>query len=182
LIKEEQQTDELLAGCKNGIRQAQEKLYRSFYRAMMNLCLRYTKNNMDAMEALNTGFYKVFKNIQRYDPAKASLYTWIRTIVINSCLDLAASKENIIQPIGLTATYEQEIEPEVISKLSADHLLEMIRILPVATQTVFNLFIMEGYTHKEIAGLLKISEGTSKWHVSEARKKLQIMIKEERNK
>ena len=83
----------MLAGCKEGNRQAQEKLYRSFYKAMMNICLRYTKNDMDAMEALNSGFYKVFKNIQRYDPARASLYTWIRTIVINSCMDLAEQKE-----------------------------------------------------------------------------------------
>jgi len=130
------------------------------------------------MEALNTGFYKVFKNIQRYDPAQSSLYTWIRTIVINSCLDLA-SKENIIQPMELTENDGKEISPEVISKLGAAHLLEMIRILPAATQAVFNLFVIEGYSHKEIAGLLKISEGTSKWHVSDARKKLQLMINEE---
>ncbi|MEP7143221.1 MAG: sigma-70 family RNA polymerase sigma factor [Ferruginibacter sp.] len=180
MIKEEQQISELIAGCKNGNRQAQEKLYRDFYRAMMNLCLRYTKNDMDAMEALNTGFYKVFKNIQRYDPAQSSLYTWIRTVVINSCLDLAKAKANIIHPMELTTLNETEIAPEIISKFSAAHLLEMIRILPAATQTVFNLFIMEGYSHKEIAGLLKISEGTSRWHLSDARKKLQIMINEEK--
>jgi RNA polymerase sigma-70 factor (ECF subfamily) len=178
LISEEQQTG-LLAGCKAGNRQAQEKLYRSFYRAMMNLCLRYTKNDMDAMEALNTGFYKVFKNIQRYDPAQASLYTWIRTIVINSCLDLAGIKENNMHPRELTEAIDAAIEPEIISKLSSARLLEIIRQLPGATQTVFNLFIMEGYSHKEIAALLKISEGTSKWHVSAARKKLQSIINEE---
>ena len=178
MISEEQQTG-LLAGCKAGNRQAQEKLYRSFYRAMINLCLRYTKNDMDAMEALNTGFYKVFKNIQRYDPAQASLYTWIRTIVINSCLDLAGIKENNMHPLELTEAIDAAIEPEIISKLSSARLLEIIRQLPDATQTVFNLFIMEGYSHKEIAALLKISEGTSKWHVSDARKKLQTIINEE---
>ena len=179
MTNEEQQTDELLAGCKAGNRQAQEKLYRTFYRAMMNLCLRYTKNDIDAMEVLNTGFYKVFKNIQRYDPQQASLYTWIRTIVINSCLDLARLKEKTIPPRELTPDIRSEIEPEIISRLSAAHLLEMIRKLPAATQTVFNLFIIEGYSHKEIARLLKISEGTTKWHVSDARKKLQTIINEE---
>jgi RNA polymerase sigma factor (sigma-70 family) len=178
LISEEQQTY-LLAGCKAGNRQAQEKLYRSFYGAMMNLCLRYTKNGMDAMEALNTGFYKVFKNMHRYDPAQASLYTWIRTIVINSCLDLAGIQEKNMHPRELTEAIGAAIEPEIISKLSSARLLEIIRQLPDATQTVFNLFIMEGYSHKEIAGLLKISEGTSKWHVSDARKKLQTIINEE---
>ena len=180
MIKEEQ-TDELLAGCKNGNRQAQEKLYRNFYRAIMNLCLRYTKNDMDAMEALNTGFYKVFKNIQRYDLVQSSLYTWIRTIVINSCLDLARVNEKKISTVEFTEAAEAEIAPEIISKISAAHLLSMTRKLPAATQTVLNLFITEGYSHKEIAGLLNISEGTSKWHVSDARKKLQTMINEEHN-
>jgi len=134
---------------------------------------------MDAMEALNTAFYKVFKNIQRYDPAQASLYTWIRTIVINSCLDLAGTRHKNIRPLELTEAIDAAIEPEIISKLSSVQLLEIVRQLPDATQTVFNLFIMEGYSHKEIAGLLKISEGTSKWHVSDARKKLQTIINEE---
>jgi RNA polymerase sigma factor (sigma-70 family) len=180
LVSEEQLTN-LLAGCKAGDRQAQEELYRSFYRVMMNLCLRYTKNDMDAMEALNTGFYKVFKNIQRYDRAQASLYTWIRAIVINSCVDFLRSKEKLIQPLELTEPIDAVIEPEIISKLSAGRLLEIIRQLPAATQTVFNLFVVEGYSHKEISALLNISEGTSKWHLSDARKKLQIIIKADNN-
>ena len=134
---------------------------------------------MDAMEALNTGFYKVFKNIQRYDPSQASLYTWIRTIVINTCLDLNGTKEKNIPSQELTDAIDASMDPEVISKLSAARLLEIIRKLPAATQTVFNLFIIEGYSHKEIAGLLNISEGTSKWHVSDARKKLQTIINED---
>jgi len=145
----------------------------------MNICLRYTKNDMDAMEALNTGFYKVFKNIERYDPAQASLYTWIRTIVINSCLDLTGTKEKNMVSQELTEAIDASVDPEVISKLSAARLLEIIRKLPAATQTVFNLFIMEGYSHREIAGLLNISEGTSKWHVSDARKKLQTIINDD---
>ncbi len=131
------------------------------------------------MEALNTGFYKVFKNIQRYDPAQASLYTWIRTIVINSCLDLNGTKEKHIPSQELTDAIDASVEPEVISKLSTARLLEIVRQLPAATQTVFNLFIMEGYSHTEIASLLNISEGTSKWHVSDARKKLQTIINAE---
>ena len=134
---------------------------------------------MDAMEALNTGFYKVFKNIERYDPAQASLYTWIRTIVINSCLDLTGTKEKNMVSQELTEAIDASVDPEVISKLSAARLLEIIRKLPAATQTVFNLFIMEGYSHREIAGLLNISEGTSKWHVSDARKKLQTIINDD---
>ena len=94
LSSEEQNIDKIISGCKAGNRKAQEQLYRSYYRVMMNLCLRYTKNEMEALEALNTGFYKVYKNIHRYDAAKAALYTWIRTIIINSCLDLIKIKQS----------------------------------------------------------------------------------------
>jgi RNA polymerase sigma factor (sigma-70 family) len=146
---------------------------------MMGLCLRYTKNDTDAMEVLNTGFYKVFKNIQRYEPAQASIYTWIRAIVINSCLDYLTLKQKKIQTVALTSTTDIEIDPEIISTMKSAHLLHLVRKLAPATQTVFNLFIMEGYSHKEIAQLLHISDGTSKWHLSEARKNLQTMINKE---
>ena len=143
---------------------------------MMNFCLRYTKNEMDAIEVLNSGFYKVFKNIRQYNPDKASLYTWIRTIIINNCLDFIRVKEKNIKAEELDKAEEIELEPEIISKMKSVDLLEMIRQLPTATQTVFNLYVIEGYTHKEIGQRVGISEGTSKWHLSEARKKLQQMI------
>ena len=171
--------DDIIIGCKTGNRQAQEKLYRNFYRVMMSLCLRYTKNETDAMDVLNTGFYKVFKNIQKYEPSQASLYTWMRTIIINSCLDHIKSRQKITQHEELTHDIDVQINPEVISKMKSAYLLHLIKTLPSATQTVFNLFIMEGYSHREIASLLGISEGTSKWHLSEARKILQKMINEE---
>ena len=146
---------------------------------MMSLCLRYTKNETDAMEVLNTGFHKVFKNIQKYDAEKGSMYTWIRTIVINSCIGYIKIKQKNIQPVELNSTTDIEIDPDIISKLKSDHLLHLVRKLAPATQTVFNLYIIEGYSHKEIADLLQISVGTSKWHLNEARKHLQKMINEE---
>ena len=176
MITDPQTLNAVLAGCKAGNSKSQEALYRSFYRSMMNLCLRYTKNDMDAMEALNTGFYKVFKNIQRYDPVQASLYTWIRTIVINSCLDMAGVHKKNIPVETLDDVMDAGVEPDVVSGLSATHLLGLVRKLPAATQAVFNLFIIEGYSHREIAVLLQITEGTSKWHISDARKKLQAML------
>jgi RNA polymerase sigma factor (sigma-70 family) len=179
LFSEEQNIDSIISGCKAGNRKAQEQLYRSYYRVMMNLCLRYTKNEMEALEALNTGFYKVFKNLHRYDGAKASLYTWIRTIVINSCLDLIKVQQSQSETGELDQAASVHVPPFVISKMSAAEILQLVRQLPPATQAVFNLYVMEGYTHAEIAALTNISEGTSKWHLSEARKKLQKMIKEQ---
>lgn len=144
---------------------------------MMNLCLRYTKNETDAMEALNTGFYKVYKNISRFDAAKASFYTWIRTIIIHSCLDLIKGRDSETLTGEMEQAAHADVPPVAVSNLSANDILKLVRELPPTTQAVFNLYVMEGYQHGEIGKLMGISEGTSKWHLSEARKKLQRMIK-----
>lgn len=143
----------------------------------MSLCMRYTKNETDATEVLNNSFLKVFLNIKRYEPGQASLYTWIRTIVINTCLDFLKLKNKTGQHQELDKIVEVHIDAEVINKMEVSGLLHLVRQLPPATQAVFNLYIMEGYNHKEIGQLLQISEGTSKWHLSEARKSLQQMIR-----
>ena len=145
---------------------------------MMTLCLRYTKNETGALEVLNTGFYKVYKNIDNYQSARASIYTWIRTIIINSCLDFIKTRETRMETGELEQAANVNVPPAVISKMSAKEILELVRQLPPSTQAVFNLYVMEGYNHSEIGKLMGISDGTSKWHLNEARKRLQVMIKE----
>lgn len=152
-------------------------MYKNYYRAMVSLCMRYTKNEEDAVEVLNNSFLKVFVNIQRYDPGVASLYTWIRTIVINTCLDFIKQRSKHQQYNELEEAAEVYIDAEAINKIEVSALLQLVRQLPPATQAVFNLYVVDGYNHKEISQLLNISEGTSKWHLSEARKSLQQMIK-----
>lgn len=169
----------IISGCKRNDRRSQELLYRNFYGAMMSFCLRYTQNEQDALEVLNTGFYKVFKNIDRYDERKAALYTWIRTIILNTCLDFIKAKNGRIVQQELDQAAKVDLPPDVFSKMSSHDILQLVRKLPPATQAVFNLYVMEGYAHKEIGGLLQISEGTSKWHLSEARKQLQTMIRKQ---
>ena len=176
LINEDRDIDNIISGCKAANRQAQEKLYRSFYRVMMSLCLRYTKNEADAMEVMNTGFYKVYKNIDKYNPQKATLYTWIRTIIINSCLDFIKAKSGQVAYKELDQAAQVDLPPEVFAKMSSADVLQLVRQLPPATQAVFNLYVMEGFNHKEIAALLGTSDGTSKWHLSEARRLLQELI------
>ena len=172
-------SQQIIDGCKQDDRKAQERLYKDYYRAMMTICLRYTKNDTNALEVLNNAFFKVFKNIQRYDPVQATLYTWIRTIVVNTCLDFIKAKQRVEAPGELDEAMVVHIPAEAISKMKADEILRMVRQLPPATQAVFNLYVLEGYSHKEIAIALKISEGTSKWHLSEARKTLKQMIQKE---
>lgn len=174
--KQEDDITKIIDGCKHNDRKAQELLYRSFYGALMNLCLRYTKNEADALEVLNSGFYKVYKGIHTYNASKAAFYTWARTIIINTCVDFISARSKQTAWKELEEAGPVDLHPEVFSKMSAMEILQLVRQLPPATQAVFNLFTMEGYAHKEIAALLHISEGTSKWHLSEARKLLQQMI------
>ncbi len=149
---------------------------------MMTFCLRYTKNEADALEVLNTGFYKVYKNIGKYDEKKATIYTWIRTIIINSCLDFIKVKSGHIKWMELDEAAGIDLPPSVFVAMSSGEILGLVRQLPPATQGVFNLYVIEGYNHREIAELLNISEGTSKWHLSEARRILQQLItKQETN-
>jgi RNA polymerase sigma factor (sigma-70 family) len=167
----------VIRGCLKNDRRAQEELYKRFYPAMMALCLRYVRDREDAIEVLNDAFLKIFRQIGRYDTARAALYTWMRTIVINTALD-SLRKQKLIRDREMRATGEEEpgIDNEAIAKLSGDELLGMIRRLPVTTRLVFNLYIVDGYAHREIASLLRISEGTSRWHLNDARRQLKIII------
>jgi RNA polymerase sigma factor (sigma-70 family) len=170
--------DKLIEGCKNNDRKAQELLYRNFYKVMMGLCLRYTKSEEDAKLVLNTGFFKVFKHINKFESAKATLYTWIRSIIVNSCLDHIKSKQSSVVTNELHEAEVIHIEPDISSRMNEAEILLLIKNLPPATLAVFNLYVIDGYTHNEIATLLGISEGTSKWHLSEARKNLKQQIQD----
>jgi len=179
LNNEAKHIDLIIEGCKSGERRAQEQLYMYFYDAMMNLCLRYTKSEADAGDVLNAGFLRIFKSIHQFDAAKASMYTWVRTIVTNCCLYHLKAKQKKIDTYELNdAADSLYVQPAVDLKISDQEILDLVRGLPPATQAVFNLYVIDGYDHKEIATLLEISEGTSKWHLSDARKKLKHQLLE----
>lgn len=179
MLNEQENIYRIISGCKNNDRKAQELLYRNFYRVMMTICVRYTKNEEDALEVLNTSFYKVFKSIDKYDGEKATLYTWIRTIVINSCLSFIRSRNAQVSWNELDQAAGVHLSPDVFSKMYSLEILQLVRQLPPSSQAVFNLYVIDGYTHKEIAQMVGISEGTSKWHLSEARRILKELIHKE---
>lgn len=168
---------ELVRGCMNNDRVAQEQLYKQFHGPMASICMRYTRNDQDAIEVLHSGFLKVFKNIDRFDPTKASLYTWIRTIMVNTAIDFLRQKNRWYVSHGELEKVETGgVDPEAVQRLSVQELLKLVQQLPPATQAVFNLYVIDGYTHKEIGVLLGISDGTSKWHLSEARRLMQLYL------
>ncbi len=166
---------ELITGCINNNRKAQEQLYQRFYGPMASICLRYTRNEEDAIEVLHNGFLKVYKKMHTYDTTKASLYTWIRKIVVNTAIDFIRQRSRF-KTVELEKADDPVIDAVAVQRLSAKELLQLVQQLSPATQTVFNLYVIEGYNHREIATLIGISEGTSKWHLSEARRQLQLLL------
>jgi RNA polymerase sigma factor (sigma-70 family) len=168
--------EKLIAGCKKNDRKAQEQLYRTFHGSMSAICMRYTKHQPDAAAVLNNGFLKVFLKIDQYNATRGTFATWIRNIMVHEAIDFLRNRLTFHREQGIPTPEEPAIEGEAIQKINADALLALIRQLPPATQLVFNLFTVDGFSHREIGEMLGINEGTSRWHLSEARKQLKKSI------
>lgn len=166
----------LLEGCLRKNRNSQRKLYEHFYGYGMNICLRYSRNREEALEILNDSFLKVFAKLDRYDSAYP-FKGWFRRILINTAIDYHRTHQKY--PIHLELS---EIDPLVGSEpvmpvLSPQNdMLPIIQQLPPAYRMVFNLYVMEGYKHHEIAEMLNISVGTSKSNLLRAKAKLKKMV------
>jgi RNA polymerase sigma factor (sigma-70 family) len=173
----DKQAVNLVKGCIANERSAQEALFKLFYADMLRLCARYLKTDELAKEALNSGFLKIFQNINAFDDHKGELGAWIRTIMVRTCIDLARKEIKFTKELNLTADADDIfVNPTILNKLYAEDLVKHIRLLPAATQMVFNLSVIDGYTHKEIAQQLSITESTSRWHLAEAKKQLRALI------
>ena len=169
---------DLVKGCILNDRGVQELLYKQYCSSLMVLCKSYAKNQEDAVEILQDGFLKIFQQIDSFDANKSSIYTWMRTIMIRTAIDFLRKQNRKNISVEWKEEHEPVIEAEVLHRMSAQQIQCMLQHLPATTRAVFNLYITEGYNHKEIGELLKISEGTSRWHLSEARKYLIILLKE----
>lgn len=171
--------DKIIQGCIDNNRAAQEKLYRMFFPKMYAMCYRHTKDEDKTLMILNDGFLKVFKNIDSYN-GSGSFEGWVRRLIYN-CLSDFFRKENKYLNVMLFEEKEKKSEYKVLDSLYYEDLLKLVEKLPGNTHKVFNMYAIEGYNHREIAEILNISEGTSKWHLSEARKKLQSYLRNTNN-
>jgi len=167
---------EMLKGSLANKRKAQEALFRHFYGFAMNIALRYSRDEMDAADIVSHAFVKIFKSIHSFDNGKGSLHAWIKKIVVNEGLDHIKSRTRFSENVELETVPEPHVNSSVIEQMGAEEIMEIVKKLPPATHAVFVLYAVEGYNHREIAERLKISEGTSKWHLSEARKFLQQQL------
>jgi RNA polymerase sigma factor (sigma-70 family) len=163
----------LIKGCIAGDRAFQTKLYDLFAPKMLGVCLRYAKNREEAEEILHEGFLRVFTYINKFKGA-GSFEGWIRKIMVNCALLRYRNKSHLQPVIRLdTSGYNAADETDIASNLDAKELLSLVQTLPPGYRIVFNLYVFEGYKHREIAEALGISEGTSKSNLSDARTYLQ---------
>ena len=141
----------------------------------MGICLRYSKHREEAVEIVNDGFMKVFNNLDKYTVGK-SFKGWLRRIMINAAIDYYRKNEKHYNMLDISYANNQETEETALEQLSAQEIINAIQQLPASYRMVFNLFVIEGYKHEEIAAQLNITAGTSKSNLSMARSKLQKIL------
>ncbi|MDB5263798.1 MAG: polymerase sigma 70 [Adhaeribacter sp.] len=166
----------LIQGCIEEERKSQKELYQLFYGYAMSVCLRYSQTPEEATEVLNDGFLKIFLKVKMYNPAM-SFKGWLRRIMINTALD--NYRHNLKHYYAQDVTeLERETSAEgVEDKLGYEDLIRLVQELSPAYRTVFNLYVIDGFTHEEIATMLSVSVGTSKSNLSKARAHLQARLK-----
>jgi len=167
--------NDIIEGCRQWNRSSQELLYRQFYGYAMSIALRYAQNKEEAVEILNDGFLKIFQHIKEFDTNRP-FKSWLAKIMVNTAIDHLRSKKKISFTEDITQVYDLGVDDTALDKLSYEELLILVQTLPPAYRTVFNLYIMEGFQHQEIAERLGISEGTSKSNLFKAKKILKEKI------
>lgn len=166
---------EILKACLKGDRQAQKDLFYLYSGKMMAVCLRYARNQQEAEDILQDGFIRVFTYLNEFNYA-GSFEGWVRRIIINTAIKHTQKKSFSNEDTGLEHIKEDSVDPDVLSMLSEAELIKMISELPDGYRTIFNLFAIEGYSHKEIAKLLNIEEGSSRSQLVKARRILQSKV------
>jgi len=166
--------EELIDACKRNDRKAQRELYDRFSRQMMAVCIRYAGNTSNASDMMQEGFIRVFEKLEQYK-GDGALGGWIRRVMVNSALlQIRREKKHSFNDEIDEETNAVSKSFDVFSEMAADEILQLVQNLPTGYRTVFNLFAIEGFSHKEIAEQLGISESTSKTQFHKAKIQLRI--------
>jgi RNA polymerase sigma-70 factor (ECF subfamily) len=175
---------DVLDGCKQGSAESQKALYDRFYGYSMAICMRYSRNHDDALEIMNDGFMKIFRNLPRfvYPPEEARLISsftsWLKKIMVYTAIDYhRAARHDRHQDISEEAWHLPYDNSHPLDNLTYEELMRLVQQLSPAYRAVFNLFVIDGYSHEEIATILDIAVGTSKSNLSKAREHLRHLLK-----
>jgi len=167
---------ELIEGCLKGDAQCEQLLYERFSPKMFALCLRYGRNREEAEDILQDGFIRVFRKLHTFK-FEGSFEGWIRRIMVHTALKLLKKSSNKNEFSNLDEVRGEKVESRAVTNLSEQELMDLINSMPEGYRTVFNLYVIEGYKHNEIAELLDIGESTSRSQLLKARKFLQSALK-----
>ncbi len=165
---------ELIKGCRRGDRLAQKMLYERFAPKMFGVCKRYVRSREDAEDVLIEGFFKVYDNIDKFR-GQGSFEGWVRRIVVNQSLMFLRKRHNFQLTVEVS-NIEVQTGISIEDELAAEDILNLLNKLPVGYRTVFNLYVIEGYKHREIADIMGISINTSKSQLILAKKRLRTLI------
>lgn len=169
------QLKKIIEGCLEDRQDAQRQLFKLYFGYAKSICLRYSSNKEEAEEILNTGFLKVFRALPKYDNIQP-FRAWLRVIMINTAIDYYRKEQKHSKNIPLGETFDVPFEDDILDKISAEEILDLVQQLPTSYRTVFMLYVVDGYNHREIGELLGIAEGTSKSNLAVARTKLKVML------
>lgn len=171
---------ELVQGCGRGDRATQKALYERYCKKMMVICQRYARSSQEAEDSLQEGFIRVFKSIKDFRQ-ESRLDTWITRIMINTALNGQRQKLYMLPMVDVTEVSIPEREDVSLAAFQLSELIAIVQSLPDGCRVVFNLFAIEGYSHREIGEMLKVSEGTSKSQYNRAKSLLRAKLEKETN-
>ena len=165
----------ILEGCRKRERSSQHALYKLYYSYGMSIGVRYAQGEDDAVTIVNDAFLKVFRKIRTYDPHRP-FKPWFRRIVVNTAINHVKSQQKYKLVLGMEQDELPPTNEDILSQIAYRELVAFIQSLSVAYRTVFNMYVLDGYSHKEIAKILGITESTSKANLTRARAKLREML------
>lgn len=177
-LTSEKDFDKIIKGLLKNDRKMQKLLYERYYGLMMKISIRYSEDFEEAKDIVNNGFLKIFTKVENFE-GKGSFEGWMKRTMINTALDYLKSKKLETVNIDNINSYDADVfvENESVWSFSESDILKVLQTLPKVSRMVFNLYVIEGYKHKEISEMLNISEGTSHWHLLNARKLLQEKLR-----
>ncbi len=165
----------ILQGCIEQHMPSQKRLYKEFYSYGMSVAIRYIKDESEAEMIVHDGFLKVFKNVKKFDTQKA-FKPWFRQIIVNTSIDYLKQQKRLMMKSSLSEAEHKADRENILSHISYKELIAMVHTLSDAYRTVFNMYVIDGFKHEEIANTLNISIGTSKSNLNKARTKLKALI------
>lgn len=166
----------LLKGCMNNEQAAQRELYNRYSSKMLAVCYRYAHSREDAEDMLQEGFIKVFLQVHTFEN-RGAFEGWIRRIIVHTCINILKKNKKFNESVDIIHATSMQIREESVSAIiQAKQVVECIRLLPIGYRTVLNLYAVEGYSHREIAGMLDIEESTSRSQFTRAKAMLEDIL------